>query len=217
MENISETTQAASISENNSTKNKKQKSISVKAAVIIAIVVIIGALVYQYKGIFIAAMVNGAPISRYAVIHELEKEMGKKMLDTLITEKLINDEAQKKGITVTNEEVAAEIKTIEDQIKAQGGTLDQALAAQGITRDSFNEQITIQKKVEKILADKTQVTDAEVDKYISDNQITIPSGQEASYKEQIKNEIKQQKLSTEVQTLINSLKSQAKIQYFVNY
>jgi len=196
---------------------KKQRIFGIKIAAIIAIIALIGFLAYRYKGLFIAATVNGTPISRRAVVKELESVSGKSALDSMITQKLINDEALKKGVTVTNEEVDAELKNVEAQVKAQGMTLDQALSAQGMTLNILKKQITTQKKLEKILGDQIQVTDDQITQYIKDNKVTIPKGQEATYKEQIKSQIKQQSLSTAANELVTSLKAQAKINYFVNY
>ena len=105
------------------TSVKKRKFINTKTAIIVAVIIILAALAYYYKSLFIAVTVNGSPITRLAVIEELEKVSGKQVLDSLITKKLINGEAIKKGVSVTSEEVDAEIKNIENQIKAQGQTL----------------------------------------------------------------------------------------------
>lgn len=196
---------------------RKQKMFGIKIGAIIAIVVALGFLAYYYKGVFIAATVNGTPISRLAVIKELESVSGKNALDSLITQKLISDEALKKGITVTDEEVSAEITNVENQVKAQGLTLDEALKTQNMTLDILKKQIINQKKLEKILADKLQVTDDEVTQYIKDNKITITKGQETVQRDQIKNQIKQQNFSVAANELVSSLKIQAKINYFVNY
>ncbi len=197
--------------------DKKSIKISIKTAIIIVVIIALGVLAYVYKGLFIAATVDGSPISRLAIIQKLEKASGKNLLDSLITEKLIQKEANAKKITVSNDEINAEIKKIEDQIVAQGGTLDAALAAQGMSMDDLKKQIILQKEVEKLVADKINVTDEEVAQYIKDNAISIPKGQEATTTTQIKNELRNQKLSTESNTLIVTLKSQAKIRYFVNY
>ncbi len=198
-------------------KPKKKIIISVKGIIIAAAIIAILVLVYVFKGQFIAATVNGSLISRHAVIAELERVSGKNALESLITEKLINAEANKKGITVSDEEIAMEIKKIEDQIKAQGGTLEAALATQGLTQEIFEKQILINKKLEKLLADKIQVSDAEIKQYITDNKVTIPAGQEATYNEQIKSQLQQEKLSTSASALIASLRAAAKINYFVKY
>jgi len=196
---------------------KKRQFISTKTAIIIAVIIILAALVYYYKGLFIAATINGSPITRLAVIKELEKASGKQALDSLITKKLINNEAIKKGISITSEEVDAEIKTIEDQIKAQGQTLEQALATKNMKLEDLKQQILTRKTLEKILADKLQVTEDEITKFITDNNVAIPQGQEEAYRAQIIAQLKQQKLNTEAETLITSLRSGATIKYFTNY
>jgi len=188
-----------------------------KTAIIIATVIILVALAYVSRGLFVAATVDGSPISRWSVISKLEKSSGKTLLDSLITEKLIQNEAKAKKIVVTEDEANGEIKKIEDLIVAQGGTLDEALAQQGMNRADFKTQIILQKELEKLVADKIVITDEEVKQYISDNKVAIPVGQEATTTEQIKGEMKSQKISQEASILIEALKSQAKINYFVNY
>jgi len=191
--------------------------ISIKTAIIIVVIIALGVLAYIYKGLFIAATVNGSPISRLAIIQELEKASGKNLLDSLIIEKLVQNEANAKKITVSNDEINGEIKKIEDRVVAQGSTLNAALAAQGMTMEDLKKQIILQKEVEKLVADKINVTDEEVTQYIKDNAISIPEGQEATTTAQIKDELRNQKLNKEAAALITTLKSQAKIRYFVNY
>jgi hypothetical protein len=198
-------------------KKKLAVYLNLKTLIIAGVVIVVLILAYVFKGQFIAASVNGSLISRHAVIAELEKVSGKNALESLITEKLINAEADKKGVKVTADEIAAEIKTVETQIKAQGGTLEAALAAQGMTREVFEKQILINKKLEKLLADKITVTDAEIKQFITDNKVAVPAGQEATYNAQVKTQIQQQKMSTEASALIASLRAASKINYFVTY
>ena len=178
---------------------KKSIQINTRTAIIIAIVIIIGVLAYIYKGVFVAAT------------------SGKNLLDSLINEKLIQNEVRAKNIIVSDDEINSQTKTIESQIATQGGTLDAALAEAGMSMDDLKKQIMAQKEIEKLLADKINVTDEEVAQYIKDNKVSIPQGQEATIVDQIKSEMRNQKISTEAQTLITNLKSKAKIQRFVNY
>ncbi len=217
MDNDTAQKESLSAEEHQQKFDKKSVKIGVKTAIIVAVVIIIGALAYVYKGLFIAAIVDGSPISRLAVIQGLEKASGKSLLDSLINEKLIGNEVNAKKIVVSDEEINGEIKIVEDQVTAQGGTLDAALASQGMSMDDLKKRITIQKELEKLLADKINVTDEEAAQYIKDNKISIPEGQEAAASDQIKSELRNQKLNAEVQTLITDLKSKAKIKYFVNY
>jgi len=217
MDNNTIQVESLNVQEHQQKADKKSIKISIKTAIIIVVIIALGVLAYFYKGLFIAATINGSPISRLTIIQKLEKASGKKLLDSLITEKLVQNEANAKKIVVSNDEINGEIKKIEDQIIAQSSTLDAALAAQGMTMEDLKKQIILQKEVEKLVADKINVTDEEVAQYIKDNQVSIPKGQEAATNDQIKNELRNQKLNKEAVALITTLKSQAKIRYFVNY
>ncbi|MBU0476902.1 SurA N-terminal domain-containing protein, partial [Patescibacteria group bacterium] len=172
---------------------------------------------YFYKGLFVAATVDGSLISRLTIIQELEKASGEDLLDSLIVKKLIQNEVNAKKIVVSDDEINGEIKRIEYQIMAQGSAIDAALAAQGMSMEDLEKQIILQKELEKLLAEKINVTDEEVSQYIEDNTISIPEGQEAMIIIQIKDELRNQKINAEADVLITALKSQANIRYFVNY
>ncbi|MEK7074297.1 MAG: SurA N-terminal domain-containing protein, partial [Patescibacteria group bacterium] len=170
------------------------------------------------KGIFIAATVDGSPISRLSVIKELEKQGGKQALESIINKKLIENELNKQKITADKEEVDKEIKKIEAQVAGQGSTLASALAMQGMTEEKLREQITIQEKLKKVLADKIAVTDTEVDAYIKDNKVTPPKDTKLEdFRKQIRDQLTQQKFQQEAQKWVSSLIAGAKIKYYVKY
>lgn len=187
--------------------------IIIVAIVIIALVI----LAYIYKGLLIAATVDGSPISRLAIIQKLEKDSGKDLLDSLINEKLVQHEAVAKKIVISNDQVSEEIKKIEAQITAQGGTLEAALTSQNMTLNDLKKRILFQKEMEVMLAEKVNVTDEEAAQYIIDNKISVPEGQETVANSQVKAELRNQKLNKEAPGLIDTLRAKAKIQYFVNY
>ena len=199
--------------------DKKSIKISIKTAMIIAVILVIGALAYFYKGLLIAATVNGSPISRLAVIKEVEKASGKNALDSLITKKLIENEVRAKKITISDDEVNNEIDAIKVRVAGNpgGGSLEVALAAQSMTMNDLKDRILLQKRIEKLIADKLNVTDEEVAQFVKDNKVSITKGQEAAMTDQIKSQIRNQKLNAEAKIFIDALKSKAKIMYFVNY
>ena len=186
--------------------------------VIGAVVILIFAGLFFAKGIFIAATVDGSPISRLSVIKELEKQGGKQALESIINKKLIENELNKQKITADKEEVDKEIKKIEAQVAGQGSTLASALAMQGMTEEKLREQITIQEKLKKVLADKIAVTDTEVDAYIKDNKMTPPKDMKLEdFRKQIRDQLTQQKFQQEAQKWVSSLIAGAKIKYYVKY
>lgn len=221
MENrIEGMTAQSDAAQNQAPLEPKKIAISKKSLLIAAVIIALsalGALIFYYKSLFIAATVNGSPIYRLSVISELELVSGKKTLESLITKKLIDGEAAAKGIAITPAEVDAEIKKIENQVIAQGGTLEQALAEQGVSLKYLRRQAAVQKELEALLADRIQVSDEEIKKFMADNKITVPAGKEAEYKEQIIGQLKQQKMSASAPALIDSLRTKSRINYFLNY
>lgn len=194
---------------------KRLKPLHIVIGVVVLLIIV---ALFFAKGLFVAATVNGSPISRLSVIQELEKQGGKQALEVIINKKLIETELNKQNITVTQEEVDGEMKKIEAQVASQGGTLKAALAQQGMTEEKLREQITIQKKLEKLLADKVAVTDAEIDAYIKDSKATPPKDVTTEdFRKQISEQLKQQKFQQEAQKWVSDLTASAKIKYYVNY
>lgn len=176
------------------------------------------ALLYLGKGLFIAALVNGQPISRLSVVRELEKQGGSQTLDNLVVKALIFQEAKNKSIVVSQQEIDSEISRIEGIVSKQGMTLDQALSSQNQSRDYLVEQIKIQKTVEKILSDKITVTDGEVKDYFDKNKDLYDKGAKIEdVSGDIKTQLSQTKLSSAYQAWISDLKKNASINYFVSF
>lgn len=187
----------------------------------IIIIIAIAALLFYFRGLFVAATVNGKPISRFDVIRQLESSTGKQALDSLVTKELILQEAKKRGITVSPKEIADELVKIEANVKKQGGSLDEALAAQGMTKEILKEQVLLQKLLEKMFIKELRVTEKEIDQFMEQNKANLPAvieaTEQAALRQSIKQQIQQNKLGQKVQELIKNLKNLAKINFFVKY
>jgi len=182
------------------------------------VILCLGALIYNYKSLFVAATVNGKPIFRWEVIRILETQMGKQALTNIIDEKLIDDEAALKNIVVSNDEVQARVKTIEDSIVQSGQTMDQFLEANNSTRKDFEIRVKNLIVIEKLLSERVAVSEEEVTKYIADNKASFP---EITDDEQgrsiVRESLKQQKLATEYTKYLTELKSRSSVNILVNY
>ena len=183
-----------------------------------AIIILIAILLALTKSLFVAAIVNGTPISRLAVVRQLEKQGGTEALNTFIERTLIFGEAKKQGVSVSKEVIDSQLTSIEELLKGQGLTLDEALEARGQTRSELTEQIRIQKTVEAILFQKINVSEEEIAAYFEENRELLEEGATLEdVKEDIRNQLSQQKLNAEYQNWIGELKAKAKIFYFVNF
>lgn len=197
--------------------SKVLKIFTKKRVIVFLVVVLFLTGLYLSKSLIFAAWVNGKPVYRLSLIRELEKQGGKQVIDGLIEKSLVASEAKKAKVVIIQSEIDTEIKNIENTVSGQGISLDEALNLRGMTRKDLEGQIKTQKIVEKILSSKITITDAEAKDYFTQNKTLF--GQNPVYDkvaDQVKNQLFQQKLSTEYTTWITDLKTKAKILYFIN-
>lgn len=203
--------------ETKATQEKKPNPPSMNKKLIIAILVvlILAMAGYLLKGELIVATVNGKPIFRHTLIAELEKTSGKQALDTLIARTLILQEAKRKNVSISDEEISQEIEKISQQVESQGQSLEQILAFQGLTRKDLEGQIRVQKIAEKLVGASVEVSDEEAAEYFENNKSMFSEGTTFDQvKEEIKNQLKQEKINQEIQAWFDNLKKSAKINYF---
>jgi len=182
------------------------------------IVVVLLVLAYANMGLFVAAIVNGKPITRLQLAQELEKQGGKQVLDSLVTQKLIDQEAKKNGIIVSQVDIDKEMTTIEDQLKAQGTDLDTALAFQGQTRDDLVKSLKVKIIIEKLLSDKISVSEEDIKTYFDQNKATFPENSTIEgVRSQIVSTLSQQKLTEAYQTWLTEVKAKSKINLLLNF
>lgn len=126
----------------------------------------------------IVAIVNGeeTTLEDFERFVELEKwKFGEmvippkdKLLDDYIKNLLLLDEAKKKGIQVTANEVEKKIESFKNHYPKEED-FDRLLSAKGWTMEDFTkrqaEELIIQKLVEAITHESTQVSDAEMNAY----------------------------------------------------
>lgn len=187
---------------------------------IIGGVILLAAVLYYMKGWFVAAVVNGEPISRFQVIRELEARGGKQVLDNDIYIKLVHQEAAKRKVSVSQKEKDEWFKQSEADYSKQGKNLNDLLKQANFTKADYIEQsFTVNKLLEKMVAGQVkEPTDKEVDEYIAKNKEQLPTDKsEADLKKYVKDGLKQMALNDKIQTLQQELEKNAKVTYWVKY
>ena len=115
------------------------------------------------------AIVNGEKIMESVVIAELKARWGFAVREQLITAAIVNQEAKKKGITVTEAEVDTALKTtksdIESRYRATGQSFTEWLIANQYTLVSYRSFLRTRLLLEKMVKPEVKVTDDDVSKY----------------------------------------------------
>lgn len=157
------------------------------------------------------ATVNGEKITREELAERLIQQSGKEVLEQMITEKLIDQEAKRKGINITEADINQKIGEIKKQFPDEK-TFQNQLEASSISLEDLKKQIRLQLIVEKILKGKVKVSEKEIKTYYNQNKETFFKGKKFDeVKDQIKKELEYQNLSFQAEAWIESLKKKAKI------
>jgi parvulin-like peptidyl-prolyl isomerase len=185
----------------------------VKVAIIVIVIGLV-AIFVSNKGLLVAAVVNGKPIYRWQLNSVMTSRYGQQTLDSMVSQRLVDEEAKKAGITVTQAEIA---KKESDLVVSLGGnvSLDDVLAYQGMTKPDFEDQIRLQLTVEKLLGKDITITDAQITDYIATNSSTLTATDEAGLKEEAKQAIFSQELNSKLQTWFADVKAKASILRFL--
>jgi len=190
----------------------------VKPLLILLVVAAVGGLLYNIKSWFIVAIVNGRPISRLALDHQLEAQYGQATLENEIIKNLILQTGKKENVNVTQAQVDERVGKIEAQFTAQGTDLDSLLASQGQTRQDLEEQLKVQLIVEGILGGDIKITDEQIKEYYETNKDFFPKDAVLEdLKEDIRQDVFQQQMGEKFKPWLEELKKEAKIYYFLKF
>ena len=89
-----------------------------------------------------------------------------------------------------------------------------------MTRADLSEQVKIQLLLKKMVPNTT-VSTKEIDAYFEQNQESIPAATDEAelqgQRDQVKQQLEQQKMSQSIQSFVSGLQSKAKIQYLHNF
>ena len=196
----------------------KPLKLSKQQVVLAVVIVLVGALLYFARSLFVAAVVNGQPISRLEVVGQAEKQVGKQTLENLKRNILIEQEAKKQNVSVSEKEIDDEIKKLENNLSKQGQKLDQVLEVQGMTKEDLRRLIRLDRLVSKMVGKDVKVTDKEVEEYVEKNKDLLPADQdESALKKQVKERLQQQKTTEKVKTWLENIQTKANVIYFVQY
>ncbi|WP_060671643.1 peptidylprolyl isomerase [Rossellomorea vietnamensis] len=151
---------------------KKKRSITLWS--IIGGVVLIGSLlaVFGFSKEDVVAKVGSESISKDDLYTTLVDQYGDGALDTLIAEKIVKLESEKKDLTVKDSEIKKELEKIKGQYDSEEA-FNEALASSGSDLDSVKENIKTYLLTEKLLKDRIKITDDQVKEYFEANKDTF--------------------------------------------
>ncbi|MEK3989083.1 peptidylprolyl isomerase [Robertmurraya sp. FSL R5-0851] len=153
----------------------RKKLVITIVTALIGLAIIAGILLSTKDSVI--AKVGDASISEDELQQTLLDQYGADALDVLITNKLIELEADKQKLTVSDEEVDEELATLAESYGGETA-LEEAVVASGSTMDDVRDDIISYIKTEKLLEPRIEITDEELQTYFDENKDTFATAEQ---------------------------------------
>ncbi len=150
-------------------------------AVLLAAVAIMGLVILPQtpQNDRVAAVVNGDPITKQELFDAMYLQNGSEILDQLITRQLIFQEANRIGITISEEEVDEEIDTIiEESFQGEEEEFLMVLEQYGISLEAFREDARLNLLAAEIALEQVDFTEEDVEKYFAEQRFLYDQPEE---------------------------------------
>ncbi|MED3712515.1 peptidylprolyl isomerase [Peribacillus frigoritolerans] len=123
------------------------------------------------------ASIDGKKINEDELYDALVAGYGADTLDLLITNKLVELEAEKAGIKITDEEIQKEIDVMVESYGDEK-SLKEQLEASGSSMDALKKDIVVYLQTKKLVEPRITVTDDEISTYFEDNKDTFAQAEQ---------------------------------------
>ncbi|WP_141994153.1 peptidylprolyl isomerase [Bacillus sp. B4EP4a] len=123
------------------------------------------------------ASIDGEKISKDELYDALVAGYGADTLDLLVTNKLVELEAEKAGIKIKDEEIQKEIDTMVESYGDEK-SLKEQLEASGSSMEALKKDIVVYLQTKKLVEPRITVTDDEISTYFEDNKETFDQAEQ---------------------------------------
>jgi hypothetical protein len=157
------------------------------------------------------ATVNSSSISRADYDKAVAGANGQQVLDDLIQQRLIDSDAARKKVSISTDDVDAKLKEITKQFPTDAA-YRQALDSQQLTEVELRARVRRSLLLQKLVGDKGQATDAEVQQAYDQGKDTQYQGKTFDeVKDDIRTQLNQAKQQDAATGYLDDLKKNAKI------
>ncbi|MFJ7471815.1 peptidylprolyl isomerase [Peribacillus frigoritolerans] len=123
------------------------------------------------------ASIDGKKINEDELYDALVAGYGADTLDLLITNKLVELEAEKAGIKIKDEEIQKEIDVMVESYGDEK-SLKEQLEASGSSMDALKKDIVVYLQTKKLVEPRITITDDEISTYFEDNKDTFAQAEQ---------------------------------------
>ncbi|MBB6733349.1 peptidylprolyl isomerase [Cohnella zeiphila] len=116
------------------------------------------------------AAIAGTSITREQLVNELMAEEGAQTLREMMLRIAVEQEADAKGIKITDEEVDQELRARSENYGGESSFYDAMQTQLGMNRDELRRDAKYQLELQELAIRSVKVADADIDRYIDEHQ-----------------------------------------------
>ncbi len=182
-----------------------------KYAIALAVILVLAALWWWRTNSWpVVAMVGNSPITRHEIEENLFKQYGQQTIEGLITQKQIENELNRQGIKIDENEIDKRIDDIKTSL-GNGADFDAELKTRGMDMNKLRELIRLQLRLNKAVEDKATVSAEEVQNYIKQNGSYLSGKTDEEKKAEAEQMLKQDKQNSEIEKWVEEAKKQSNV------
>ncbi len=144
------------------------KNYKIISSIVIACTIVGLIIAYSMTKAEAVASVNGQKITKNELYDAMVKANGDQVLESLISQKVVELEAAKQNIVISDADIQTEIDKYHEYYGGEQG-FAQALETNGYTLDQLKVDIANNLQVKKLLGPQITVTDEEMQTYFEEN------------------------------------------------
>ncbi|MBS4191994.1 peptidylprolyl isomerase [Bacillus sp. FJAT-49705] len=174
------------------------------SALMIMIALVITLIVFPNKNV---ASVNGEKITKDELYDQLVSQNGPEMLDKLIMDEIIKQEAKKEKIDISQKEIDKEMEKYAEQFGGEEA-FKEILKSNGVEYSQFEKDMEIFLATKKLLEPRIKITDDEMKTYFEENKASFAQEEQVQASHIL---VKDEKTANEVIKKINAGEDFAKL------
>lgn len=152
--------------------NLKKKSNAFILLAILAMILAVGAIFYVKGKSETVASVNGQKITKTELYNLMVKQNGKEALESLIAERIVDQEAKKQKVSVSDQEIQGELQKYYNNYGGQE-VFFQALTSSGFTLDDVKKDLALSLKIKKLMEPRIAINDEDLRAYFEENKASF--------------------------------------------
>lgn len=158
----------------------------------------------------VVAVVGGRVLTRFEVDQELYRQNGVAMVESLITQKLVERELKDRGIQVDKAEVEARLEEMKSSLGA-GVDWTTELQRRGFTEAQIRQLVELQLGVNKAVEDQASVSAEEVGAYVKENEAFLKGSTMGEKTDEARNILLQDKLQTAIGDWVSEVRAKGNV------